>query len=98
MVNKNIWNTDKTRFCTDYGRAYWVITLDPDKPIFSTNLENWKYIISIKSIGAKRKTILLILRLYDILILENWAKENSLDKDILLAISSARYSNNELAL
>ena len=39
-----------------------------------------------------------MLILYDIHILEKWAKKNDFDKDILLNTSFTRYSNDELAL
>lgn len=59
--------------------------------------DNWKYIISIEGINDRRKTILPMLILCNILNLEKWAEENDFDKNILLATSLKGYSN-ELAL
>ena len=89
---------DETRFCADCGRAYWVITLDPDKPMLLTDLDNQKYITSGEIISGGEKTILSILILCNILILEKWAEKNDLDEDIFLATSPTKYSNDKLAL
>ena len=61
---------NETGFCASYDKAYWVITVNSDKTFLLTNPENQEYIISVKSISDERKTIPLILILYNILILE----------------------------
>lgn len=64
-----------------------------------TDSDNWEYITSVESISDKGKLIPpMLIMCSSILILEKWAKKNNLDKDILLAISSIGYSNNELTL
>lgn len=40
IVDENLWNIDKTRFYPDYLKIYWVIILDPDKPMILTDLDN----------------------------------------------------------
>ena len=89
---------DETGFCAGCGRAHWVITLDPEKPMLLTNPDNREYIISMESISGEGKTILPMLILCDIQILKKWTYKNNLDDDILLATSPIRYSNDELAL
>lgn len=54
IAYKDIWNIDETRFCIDYGKAYWVITFDSNKLIFLTYPDNQKYIILVESIKGKR--------------------------------------------
>lgn len=63
---------NETRFCVSCSKAYCVITLDLEKSIFLTDLDNQEYIISIENISIGRKTISCILILYDIQILEKW--------------------------
>lgn len=89
---------DEIGFCIGYDKVHWVIIFDPDKPMLLTNPDNWEYITSIENISNEGKTMLPILILYNILILEKWAKENDLKEDILLATSFTRYSNDKLAL
>ena len=40
----DIWNMDETGFRVGYGRANWVITLDPNKPLLLTDSDNREYI------------------------------------------------------
>lgn len=40
IADKNVWNINKTRFYMSYGRMHWIITLDLNKSIFLTNLNN----------------------------------------------------------
>ena len=89
---------DEIGFCAGCGRAHWVINLDLDKPMLLTDPNNQEYIISVESISGRGKIIPPMLILCGILILEKWAEENNLDKEILLAISPTEYSNDELAL
>ena len=63
-----------------------------------TDLDNQEYFTSVESISGEGKTIPPIIILCGIFILEKWAKENDLDRDILLATSPTGYSNDELAL
>lgn len=63
---------NETRFCDSCSRAYCIITLDLEKPIFLTDLDNQEYIICIENISIGGKTIPCILMLYDIQILEKW--------------------------
>lgn len=63
-----------------------------------TNLDNQEYITLIESISNRGKIIPPMIILYNILILEKWAKENNLDKNILLVTSSTGYSNDKLVL
>ena len=88
----------RTGFRAGCGRAHWVITLNPDKPLLLTDPDNREYITSVESISGGGKTIPPMLILCGIYILERWAEENDLDKDILLATSPTGYSNDELAL
>lgn len=74
---------------------YWVITLNVDKLLLLTNLDNREYIISVKSIVGRRKTIPPMLILYKIYILEKWAKKNNFDKNILLVTTLTKYSNTK---
>ena len=98
IADEDVWNMDETGFRTGCGRAHWVITLDPDKPMLLTDPDNREYITSVESISGGGKTIPPMLILCGILILEKWAEENDLDEDILLATSPTGYSNDELAL
>lgn len=54
---------------------------------------NREYITSVESISGGVKTIPSMLILCGIYIVENWAEENNLDEDILLATSPTGYSN-----
>ena len=76
---------DETGFRAGCGRAHWVITLDPEKPMLLTDPDNREYITSVESISGGGKTIPPMLILCGIQILEKWAQENDLDDDILLA-------------
>lgn len=78
--------------------AHWVITLDLDRLLLLTDLDNQECIISVESINGGEKIILSMLILYEIYILEKWAEENDLNGDILLATSLTGYSSDELAL
>ena len=98
IPDEDVWNIDGTRFCAGCGRAHWIITLDPNKPILLTDPDNREYITSVESISDRGKIIPPIVILCDILILEKWEEENDLDEDILLATSATGYSNDELAL
>lgn len=82
----------------NYSKANCVIIFDPNKSSFLTNPDNSEYITLVESMNNERKTITLIWILYQILILEKWVEEDDLNKNILLVMSLARYSNNELAL
>lgn len=61
---------NKTRFCVSCSRAYCVIILDFNKPIFLTDLDNQEYISSIENISIGGKTIPYILIFYGIQTLE----------------------------
>ena len=98
FADEDVWNIDETGFCVGCGTAHWVIILDLDKPLLLTDPDNREYITSVESISDEQKTISPMLILCGIYILEKWAEENDLDKDILLATSPTRYSNDELAL
>ena len=98
IANEEVLNIDKTKFRASCGRAHWVITLDPNKPLLLTNPDNREYITSVETISGGGETIPLMLILYGILILEKWAEESNLDEEILLATSPTEYSYDELAL
>ena len=98
ITDEDTLNMDETGFRAGCGRAHWIITLDPDKPLLLTAPDNQKYITSVESISGGGKAIPPMLILCGILILEKWAEENDLDEDILLATSPIGYSNDELAL
>lgn len=72
---------DETGFRAGCVRAYWIITLDPDKPMLLTDPDNQEYITSFKSISVGGVRIPPLI-LCGILILEKWAEEEDLDKDI----------------
>ena len=95
---ENSSNINGTTFFVTCSKAYWIITLNPSKPMLLTDPDNWKYIILIKYISNGEKIMLVIVILCNILIFEKWAEENNLDEDILPAISPIEYSNDELAL
>lgn len=59
--------------------------------MFLTDLNNWKYIILVKSISNRRKTILVIIILFNIFILKKQIDENDFNKNILLVISLNKY-------
>ena len=73
IADENVWNIDEIGFCICCGRAHWVITLGPDKPMLLTDPDNREYIILVESISGGRKTIPAILILCGIQILEKWA-------------------------
>ena len=98
IADENVWNMDETGFCTGCGRAHWVISLDPDKPLLVTDPDNREYITSVESISDEGYSIPPILILCGVLILEKWVEEDDLDEDILLATSPTGYSNDELVL
>ncbi len=52
IADEDVWNMDETDFCAGCGRAHWVITLDPDKPLLLTDPDNPEYITSVESIGG----------------------------------------------
>ena len=33
IIDENVWNIDETGFCVRCGKAHWVITFDPKKPM-----------------------------------------------------------------
>lgn len=72
--------------------------LDSKKLIFLINLDNWEYIISIKSTNNENKIISPILTFYSTQILEKWAKRIDLDENILLATCFTQYLNNGFTL
>lgn len=45
MVDEDIQNMDKIRFCLSCDKTYWVITIDSDKSILLTDLNHKEYII-----------------------------------------------------
>ena len=70
ITDEDIWNMDETGFRAGCGRAHWVITLNPDKPLLLTDPDNREYITSVESISGGGKTIPPMLILCGILILE----------------------------
>ena len=90
ITDEDTGNMDETGFRAGCGRAHWIITLDPNKPLLLIDLENREYITSVESISGGGRTIPPMLILRGILILEKWAEENDLDEDILLATSPTK--------
>ena len=57
IADEDVWNMDmdETGFHAGCGRLRWVITLDPDKPMFLTDSDNQEYITSVESISGGGK-------------------------------------------
>ena len=89
---------DETGFCIGCGKVYWVVTLDPDKPLLLTDPDNRKYLTSVETISGGGLSIPPMLILSAIVILEKWVQENDLDGNIPLATSLTGYSNDVLAM
>ncbi len=49
VADEDFWNMDETGFRAGCGRAHWVITLDPEKPMLLTDPDNREYITSVES-------------------------------------------------
>ena len=80
ITDEDTLNMDETEFRAGCGRAHWIITLGPDKPLLLTAPDNRKYITSVESISGGGKAIPPMLILCGILILEKWAEEMILMK------------------
>lgn len=52
IADEDLFNMDEIGFCVGCGRAHWVITFDPNKPMFLTELDNQEYITSVESISG----------------------------------------------
>ena len=98
ILNLNIWNMNKTSFRVDCDKSRIVITLDVNKNIRMTDLDNRDYITTIKVVFAEEDTISSLLILKGAHILHKWTLSNDLDEETLLSISDFEYSNNDLAM
>ena len=98
IVDEDTWNMDETGFRIGCGKAHWVISTHSHKPLLMKDPDNRDYITSVESSSGGGRDIPPMIILPGVQIKEKWALENDLDDDILFAVSSTGYSNDDLAI
>ena len=97
IADEDTWNMDETGFRVGCGKAHWVITTDPNRPLLLMDSDNRDYLTSVECISGGYRDIPPMLILAGVNILEKWS-QNDLSEDILIATSETGYSNDDLAI
>ena len=97
VADQDTWNMDETGFRVGCGKAHWVITTNPNRPLLLSDPDNRDYLISVKCISEGDRDILSMLIIAGVNILEKW-EYNDLSENILFTISETGYSNDELTV
>ncbi len=73
IADEDFWNMDKAGFRVGCGKAYYVVTLDPNKPLLLTDQDSRKNLTFVETISGGGLSISSMLILSGIVILEKWA-------------------------
>jgi len=98
LQRDDIYNFDETGFQVGVGRDQWIITLDPNHPLYLGSSTSCELVTCSEVISGDGYVLPPIVILPGTLHLDNWVTKPNLDHDVLIAVSETGYSNDHLAL
>ena len=99
ILDKNVWNMNKTGFCIGCERGHMIITLHKMKEFDLHDLDNRTYVTSAECISADDLIISAFIIISERVILQAWSEENNIkNNNTVITVSDTGYSNIKLTL
>ncbi len=97
ITEDDTWNFDETGYRMGIARSDWVVTVDPNRRIYSKDSDNRESLTGIECISGGGKDISPMLIMTGVQLLAPHFN-NDLGDDVLVTISDTGYSNDWISL